>query len=86
MEKCGRCGKKLNSYSTSFFSTEVVCTECKTEEREAPHYAVAKAAEEAAVKAGNYNFPGAWETETPGYTAEMQREDQAYLAERRKNR
>jgi len=42
----------------SFFNTQMCCMKCIEEERKHPKYAEAKAAEEAALKAGNFNFQG----------------------------
>jgi hypothetical protein len=42
----------------SRFNTDELCLECIMDEKEAPGYPQAAAAERAAVRAGNYNFPG----------------------------
>jgi hypothetical protein len=42
----------------SRFNTELCCMECLETEKRHPKYKEAEAAEHAAVKAGNYNFPG----------------------------
>ena len=55
---CQRCGKKTNVHSMSRFNTELCCMECLETEKRHPKYKEAEAAEHAAVKAGNYNFPG----------------------------
>jgi hypothetical protein len=55
---CERCGAETLGHSMSWFTTEDLCDACKTEEREAPNYNRARAAEESAVRAGMYNFAG----------------------------
>jgi len=46
------------SHSVSFFNTEDICTDCKTDEQQFPGYANARAQEEKAVFCGDYNYPG----------------------------
>lgn len=53
---CQRCGEPLTVSSTSFFNSDVCCMACLKDEKEAPGYVQAKAAEEAAVRGGDYNF------------------------------
>ncbi len=48
----------MGCHSVSYFNTEDICCDCKTDERHFPGYAAALAAEEAAVRGGNLNFPG----------------------------
>lgn len=55
---CKRCGNDTGSGTTSYFNTDWICLECQTRERAHPAFAAAQAAEEAAVKAGDFNFPG----------------------------
>lgn len=55
---CQRCWKEANCTQMSFFNTQMCCMKCIEEERKHPKYAEAKAAEEAALKAGNFNFQG----------------------------
>jgi hypothetical protein len=55
---CARCGVEPFAHVTSFFNTDVICLPCATDEQEAPGYVAAHAAEVAAVRAGDYNFPG----------------------------
>jgi hypothetical protein len=40
------------------FNTEDLCLDCKDRERLDPRYPEAVAADEAAMRAGNYNFKG----------------------------
>lgn len=72
--KCDRCGADLKLGSTmSKFNTDQLCMACKADERLAPNYALADAAELAQVRAGNYNYGGVG----------LASEDVQFLAERR---
>jgi len=42
----------------SYFNTDTLCLDCEAEEQVHPDYETAKAAEEEAVRAGNFNFRG----------------------------
>jgi hypothetical protein len=42
----------------SRFNTDEICMECEEKEKKHPDYPRAVKAEAAAVRAGNYNFPG----------------------------
>jgi hypothetical protein len=55
---CPRCGAKDFCYSMSWFTTEDVCCTCKDEERHAPNYDAARAAELASVQRGDRHFAG----------------------------
>lgn len=57
---CERCGTDLSKVSSivSKFNTETICSPCKARERAHPDYKAADAAEVAAVRAGDMNFPG----------------------------
>ena len=56
---CPRCGADLSRGRTmSRFNTDPICLACAAAERRHPDYAKACAAELAAVKAGDRNFPG----------------------------
>ncbi len=57
---CERCGADLSKVSSivSKFNTETICSPCKARERAHPDYKAADAAEVAAVRAGDMNFPG----------------------------
>ena len=48
----------MTAHSMSFFNTEEICLQCKRDERQAPGFAGARAADDAAIKRGNYTFPG----------------------------
>lgn len=56
--RCPRCGGDLHCHSVSYFNTDDICCDCKTEERQLPGFAAALAAEEATIADGNLNFPG----------------------------
>jgi len=55
---CPRCAGAMASFSTSWFEPVEVCGACRDDERHAPNYPRARAEEEAAVRRGDYNFPG----------------------------
>lgn len=55
---CRRCGQETIVIIMSRFNTEEICMDCEELERSHPRYQEAVAAEEAAVKRGEYNFPG----------------------------
>lgn len=57
--KCERCGAETGVTIMSMFNTQTICLDCKDGEARHPSYLQARAAEEAAVRAGNSNFPGA---------------------------
>lgn len=62
MPKCDRCGKETRSHIMSRFNTQDICMECNEAETKHPRYREACEAEEAAVRRGDYNFPGiGWE-------------------------
>ena len=61
MEKkyCDRCGKPLNGTSImSMFNTDIICMDCKREEKNDPRYKHAVEADNVAIRSGNYNFKG----------------------------
>jgi len=55
---CERCCKGTNTHTMSMYSTDLICLECKSEERQRPDYKVAVDADVAAIKSGNFNFEG----------------------------
>ena len=57
-QKCDRCGVKPDVSTMSKFNTDTLCDRCADDERLAPGYAAACAAEMAAVKQGNFNCHG----------------------------
>ena len=72
-DHCDRCNGPLALSMMSKFNSEIICTHCQDDECEAPGYAAADAAEVAAVRAGDYNFPGIG----------LSPQDQEFLAARR---
>jgi hypothetical protein len=66
----------LKAWTLSYFNTEEICMDCSADEKLAPGFRAARAAEEAAVRGGNLNFPGL------GLSAV----NDAFLAERRRKR
>lgn len=58
MTTCDRCGKDTSVSSMSYFNTDTLCAACDDKERAHPKYTEAKAAELAACKRGDFNFPG----------------------------
>jgi hypothetical protein len=58
MAECDRCGKQALSTIMSMFNRDLLCKHCKQAERQHPDYEAACAADEAAIRQGNYNFPG----------------------------
>jgi len=57
-QRCDRCHGETYSTIMSMFNTELLCDSCKKEERARPDYHEAVEADCAAIRAGNYNFPG----------------------------
>lgn len=55
---CDRCGGEADIWTVSMFNTDRICMPCEGVERAHPAYAAARAAEERAVRAGDFNFPG----------------------------
>ena len=55
---CDRCGKQTQISIMSMFNTQVICMACKDAEEKDPRYKEARDADEAAIRSGNYNFPG----------------------------
>jgi hypothetical protein len=48
----------MNVSSGSWFTLEIICWSCSQKEQEHPKFAEARAADEAAIARGDYNFPG----------------------------
>ena len=60
---CDRCHQPTNGITTmSMFNQEVICIPCKDKEKNEPGYAAAVEADHAAIRQGNYNFPGVGRT------------------------
>lgn len=56
---CDRCGENTGGATTmSYFNEDVLCMECDEKERAHPKFKEALEADQRAVRAGNYNFPG----------------------------
>jgi hypothetical protein len=73
---CDRCLAPTRVSIMSKLNTDVLCMDCKDDEKALPSYQAGAAAETDAVRRGDYNFPGV------GLTAA----DQKFLAERRAKR
>lgn len=58
MQRCERCGRETLATIMSMFNTQTICMDCKTEEEKEPGYQQARNAEEAAIRGGDFNFPG----------------------------
>jgi len=56
--RCDRCYQDTLSCTGSQFNTEMICRDCAEKERAHPDYERARAADQAAVRARDYNFPG----------------------------
>jgi len=65
-DACDRCGKPTGGKNGLFggttimsvFNQDVICIPCKEEEKKDPDYEAAVKAEHAAIRKGDYNFPG----------------------------
>ena len=55
---CVRCKAQDAITTMSRFNTDIICVDCETKERAHPRYQEAADAELAAVKRGDYNYPG----------------------------
>lgn len=56
--RCDRCRQETCITQMSFFNTDTCCPDCISRERRHPEYGRARQAEEAALRAGDRNFPG----------------------------
>lgn len=56
--KCARCGVPLDVWIMSVFNTELICMECKEDEKLAPGYSRARAIEVEHVHSRDFNFTG----------------------------
>jgi hypothetical protein len=75
-KNCARCGADLGASTVSKFNAETICLDCKDDERLAPNYKRADEEECAAVRGGDYNYPGIG----------LAPEDNAFMTERRRTR
>jgi|SRR5271157_6183104 len=55
---CERCGKPTSITILSMFNAQAICMGCKQAEEQRPDYKEAVAADEAAIRSGNFNFKG----------------------------
>jgi hypothetical protein len=60
-DNCDRCGKSTSYGATtmSVFNEDVICMDCKKEEKNDPEYGAAVEAEIEALRKGNTNYKGA---------------------------
>jgi hypothetical protein len=59
-DKCDRCGESTNGTTTmSIFNEDVICMDCKKEEKSDPEYDAAVKAEYEETMKGNRDFKGA---------------------------
>lgn len=65
-DNCDRCGKSTNGTTTmSVFNEDVICMECKEEEKKDPEYKAACEAEREAISRGDFNFKGVFPNYKP---------------------
>jgi len=59
-DNCDRCGKSTSYGATtmSVFNEDVICMDCKKEEKNDPEYGAAVEAEREAIARGDYNYKG----------------------------
>lgn len=63
---CDRCGNSTRGMTTmSIFNTDIICMDCKKEEKLDPEYKAAVEAEAEAVRQGVRNYPGAFPNYKP---------------------
>ena len=55
---CERCRQPSQVFTGSIFNQQLVCVPCVLKERAHPRFLEAAEAEEAAVRRGDFNFPG----------------------------
>jgi hypothetical protein len=55
---CERCGDASSAYICSHFNVEMLCTQCKDDEKGCPNWQKAYDTEFTALKNHNYNFAG----------------------------
>lgn len=69
--RCQRCGRETAVSTGSYFDTSMLCPDCEEAERDHPDYGWVREQEEAAVRRGDYNWPGpGW----PGVDGRVKRE------------
>jgi hypothetical protein len=57
-KQCNRCADPLLVYTMSRYNRDILCTQCREDEKDLPSYAAAEEAEIKQVRRGNYNFAG----------------------------
>jgi hypothetical protein len=58
-DNCDRCGQSTNGVTTmSVFNEDVICMDCKKEEKNDPEYGAAVEAENEEIRKGNTNYKG----------------------------
>jgi hypothetical protein len=58
-DNCDRCGEPTNGVTTmSVFNEDVICMDCKKEEKNDPEYGAAVEAESEEIRKGNNNYKG----------------------------
>jgi hypothetical protein len=56
---CDRCSRSTDGVTTmSIFNQDVICKDCKEEEKNHPNYELACELERKAIKNGDFNYPG----------------------------
>lgn len=55
---CDRCSRETFVMTGSMFNTEMICLDCKRLEEQHPGYEQAREIESAAVRRGDFNYPG----------------------------
>jgi hypothetical protein len=56
---CDRCGESTNGVTTmSMFNEDIICMNCKQDEKNDPEYAAAVEAEREEIRKGNSNYRG----------------------------
>ena len=59
-DNCDRCGEPTNGVTTmSVFNEDVICMDCKKDEKNDPEYQAAVEAEHEEIRKGNTNYKGA---------------------------
>lgn len=56
--RCPRCGRETKAHIMSMFNEQDICLDCADAEEKDPRYQQAREADEAAIRAGNFNFKG----------------------------
>lgn len=63
---CDRCNEPTNGVTTmSIFNEDVICKQCKEDEKNDPEYSAAVEAEADEIRNGNYNYKGSFSNYKP---------------------